>query len=362
MPEVLLSPVQTGEALELASAGDRKLYWKEIIPFGEIKKNGKRWIIDKAFGQKVIEAFKQKAYPQVAFQMADKDNKHTQDIRDFGGEVQALEMTDTGIRGLLSLTATGAKVVADNPRLPVSGRFVFGRTTNSGKTFDVALHHVLGTLDPHVDDMNHEWQEALQLSSQEVDEVTDATGTQVQPLQNANTQALQQFAQGDAPVQITQQDLELANKMAGQLTLDIPAAQVQTPAQQAPAASQQQDQGDLELTAKVNDLQAQNQTIMRQLCEQRFINEASTLIDAGVPPKLLELSRDVLSAPQVEVLELTADDGSKRTVNPADVIRAILNECKGVLQLNNEQGHSVGLTTDDAADQEADQLLNDWKF
>lgn len=80
-----------------------------------------------------------------------------------------------------------------------------------------------------------------------------------------------------------------------------------------------------------------------ELAHSRFESEAHALIEAGVPPRLVELARPVLELPAAPVIDLarTDDEGNPEVVDVGEVIRSILRESGRYFELGRELGSTL---------------------
>lgn len=169
MANAVLTPTVATAAQPVAG----KLWRKQVLPRGKSitytdpnTGTARTLTFDDAYLQAAVQAFNDGAYDAVKFQIADAKNTHTEDPERARGTVRALELTADGLDMIVDLTADGAKLIADNPDLPVSARIAEGLARADGKTYPVAIKHVLGTLDPKVPGMSP-WR-AVDLTSDNV--------------------------------------------------------------------------------------------------------------------------------------------------------------------------------------------------
>lgn len=145
----ILTPYSRGEATVTGS----KKFRKQLLPIGEIEYEGQMVKFDKPFLEEVVSSFRNRAYDQVPFQLANDKNEHTNNPERFRGEIEDLTLEPDGLYMTVSTTKEGAKVIKDNPKLGVSARIVNAFKRADGKFFKSALQHALGTLDPKVTGM-----------------------------------------------------------------------------------------------------------------------------------------------------------------------------------------------------------------
>lgn len=169
-----LTPYDLSAAVKVGN----KMYRKQILALSTINYKGKKIKFDKAFLTDLANSFKDGAYDQVPFQLADADNRHNMDPERTRGELVGVELTDDGLDGIFSVTDDGAKIIESNPKLGVSARIVQALEKSDGRSFKRAINHVLGTLDPRVTKMRP-WQ-AVDLSEADKEiEVVDLTAATV---------------------------------------------------------------------------------------------------------------------------------------------------------------------------------------
>lgn len=150
MTSAVLTPFARTAARQ--SGGSR--WRKRLLPVGDISYKGRRLSFTRDYLQGLASAFGQRAYDQVPFQLAGDENKHTNDVERFGGQVETMDLgqdgEEPGLWVTLATTERGGRVLAENPALGVSARIVEDYDRSDGKFFPAAIQHVLGTLDPRI--------------------------------------------------------------------------------------------------------------------------------------------------------------------------------------------------------------------
>lgn len=332
---VMISPRFEEDVIELGN----NTFKRKVLPKGTITYKGQKVTFNDKFLDNVVTSFKANPFDQTSFMLADSDNKHTLDPKQWGGEVTGLEKQADGLWAYFNLANDAAELIRKNKKMGVScGIKVNYADAKSGKVYPAALHHVLGTLDAKVTGMG-EWQEVTLSNEGEIlQDLSDTKwvtttppvrkpGTKVQPTQQQLDDAAYAIA------------LSLANDDEGGDNVD--------------------DAKDKGVTQAGPDLTLANERIGAleiELANARFDREAKDLIDAGVPPALIKLAEPVLRLPQPPVIELANNEDN---VEVAEVIRAILNESKGLLKLANEQGNSGD--GGDPDEQYEAKILKQWK-
>lgn len=76
-----------------------------------------------------------------------------------------------------------------------------------------------------------------------------------------------------------------------------------------------------------------------ELAEERWANRKTELIDAGVPPALINLAEPVMKQPDRLVIDLS--ETGDRTVDAKAILGRVLEEVKGMIDLSVELGHGV---------------------
>lgn len=140
------APFSWQPAIEL---GNRQ-WVKKILPIGSIDYKGRQLRFDRSYLSRLVDSFRSRAYDQVPLQLADSDNRHTNDPERTAGEITDLELRDDGLYALATVTERGERVLTENPQLGVSARIVEQYSRADGKFFPAAVQHVLATLDPRV--------------------------------------------------------------------------------------------------------------------------------------------------------------------------------------------------------------------
>src|SRR5690349_20663558 len=109
-------PFSHAPAVELAS----RTWEKRILPVGSIDYKGRTLRFDRGYLAGLVDAFRDRAYDQVPFQLADGQNNHTNDPERTCGWIEDLELREDGLYALATVTERGDRVLSENPRLGVS--------------------------------------------------------------------------------------------------------------------------------------------------------------------------------------------------------------------------------------------------
>jgi hypothetical protein len=366
---VLLSPVNQRKPIELSAT----LFRKQILPLGSIKYKGRTLQFDKNYLTELAKNFREGAYDSVPFQLADKENTHTMDPKQFGGVVKALELTKSGLDMIVDLTPETADLVRKNNRFGVSTQILESYTREADqKPFGKVVRHVLGTFDPRVAGMGA-WQEVSLSEEYEDDDIIDATQEEVTALSDTATQ-------GGTGGGSNRTSSEPAGKGEGGDTQPKPRGTSHDPQPVMDLDDLEFTDEDLEGLLESGDLEdagsgtrslsnnsstdpvdLQNaaddantrriEQLEISLANERFANEARRFADQGIPPAIVELCRPILTLPQAPVIDLSNGDH----IDVGQVMRAVLDECAGFVNLGQENGW-FDPTAD--AEQREDEVLD----
>jgi hypothetical protein len=213
----VLTPFTAGQAVELGN----RLWRKKVLPVGDVEYKGRLLHFDLPYLKGLAGAFAAKAYDQVAFQLADAANTHTNDPERFRGDIVAMDAEDDGLWLTLKPTPAGDKVLKDNPNLGVSARIVEDYARSDGRHFPAAVQHVLGTLDPRIPGLGG-WQ-AIEAASPVPDRLIDLSSATFTDLSDDDTPAGQPGTdQEGAPVMADLDNLTSEQRARLAQLLDLP--------------------------------------------------------------------------------------------------------------------------------------------
>lgn len=350
MTTTTVTPFVVGAAtkVELSEGGTKKTLWrKEILPSGKRKYKGTELDFSD-INPKCYDAFNKKAHgDQLAFVFADGDNRHNDDPERYRGEVVKLELSEGRLFGFFEFAdAKTDEFVEKNPKFGVSSRIeVNYEREDVGEKFPYALSHVCGTLRPHIKEMSG-WQR-VELSEEEKNRETLDLSSEVVETEEKKDESV--------TVQISKEDLDALLALAKDM-------------KEAEAAAAKLTEGNdgggetvtlsAEAQQSIELAQTQAATAMSlaeraqiELAETRWSARRELLARDGVPPVILDLAEPVLKYPKRVTIELS--DGNK--VDASEVIEKMLDEYKGIVPINKEEGHSVGLT-DSTRDKEYEEF------
>ncbi len=367
----VLTPFSRNPAIEL---GNRR-WRKRLLPVGEIHYQGRVLKFTKDYLGGLAQAFTDRAYDQVPFQLAGDANKHTNDVERFGGKITDMSVRDDGLYMELEPTERGERVLRDNPDVGVSARIVEGYDRSDGKFFPKAIQHVLATLDPRIPGLGG-WQ-AIEASGDDVDVTYDLSGAEfageenpmpeLTETQQARIAQLLQLpadqlealltvnpdpagtasalnGDGNPGDQLT--DAELDALVEEALALDA-AGLLDAEPEPAGAGLSSENAMAIELaTAQSDENARQLGVINAQLDNERWLNERRVLIGEGIPPFITDLAQ-----PLLEGGGHTVDLANGNVVDAGQVMRKVLTEyakVSGQLGLGVELGSPMDAPDEDA--------------
>lgn len=167
MTAAVLTPFTAGQAVELGN----RVWRKKLLPIGNVEYKGRTLRFTKDYLGQIVDAFQNRAYDQVPFQLADAENRHSNDPERTRGEIRDMQLGDDGLYITAELTPEGEAVLTANPKLGVSARIVEDYARSDGQFFKSAVQHVLGTLDPRIPGLGA-W-EAIEAASPAPETVLD---------------------------------------------------------------------------------------------------------------------------------------------------------------------------------------------
>jgi hypothetical protein len=369
-------------AVELSNGG---LFRKQILKFGTInytdrKGNTRKITFDTAYGRNLIKAFKKRAYAQVPFQLADADNRHTNDPTRTGGEVVGVDLSadGSGVDGILRTWGEGTRVVEQNPKLGVSSRMFENITMSDGRTFPVALQHVLGTVDPQQKDQ-HPWEkiDSVELSAGSIAESVDLStatyersATMPETEGGGDTVTLTLSPEKAARLNQLLEDDEGLEGLADQLSalgIDLDDTDEDDEDPEEETSETELSSPNTEAIELANaQIASQEQRLVEltgQLRRQRVNTEVDTFQREGLSPAVLDLARPLLAV-ETGAVEL-ANGVPGEAVDPGEVIREVLTSVIELARsghlLVDTDGETGDLRGVDAVSGQRAALLKDWE-
>lgn len=341
--------------VELSNDGDEHIKWKRILPLNKtISYGGKKLTFSKDLMERLKSNYESGILDQTAFQLATDSNSHDTlddianrrnfDPERYRGEIQELKIVEKGnpekdgFWAKMKLTDEGLKLIKDNPNLGVSPSIKPSYVDADGKSHDFVLRHVVGTLDPKVKQMGA-WHdgEILLTSENDNEEVFGLTApTDVKPADTDTPPT------GDTvSVSRTEYDkmkADLAELEKGEALLDEILAE-------------EDDDVEVKLSA---DRDPKLVALENKVAKSEWKAEKNDYLHAGVPAPLLNLCDEVMEVAD----DFTINLSNGESADPRDVIRKLLDEAKGYVDLTNEQGHGQEPKESEAKQKEASEFVD----
>lgn len=396
--------LQTPFDLSSATQVGKRLFRKQILPMTEIDYKGQKIRFDRSFLSDLVSSFKKRAYDQVPFVLADRQNRHNEDPRLFRGQVKDLVLTSDGIDAVLELTADGAKLIEDNPELGVSARIIQDLSKSDGRKFGRAIRHVLATMDPRVTGMRP-WQ-ALDLSETDNIEVVDLTAETYQGRNTIMPKGKLRLGKVDAKGKTATLDLssmsdeefEAFLDLAGDSEEDVEIDPVtgkpkpvgdegddvvdpdeiedpdddeavvpgtgETPPTNNPAGGPKRRKVTTEeefpessvVPAAVTSLSNEFAAFKADQRAKEWKTKKASLAGLGVPPFLLDLAEPHMVADPKQAIDLSNDANG---LDAKATIEQMLEGFQGLVDLTPEMGHAIDLTSDIGGANDPDKALLD---
>lgn len=360
MTTTTITPFVVGELKEVELTNDKgekkKFFRKQILPTGK-RKYDKDELDFSVINPAVVKAFNEGATDGVPFVFAMDDNTHPkkgEEIKKLEGDLEKLDLTDDGLYGYFTLSDEAKRVVKNsNGKFGVSGSIEVDYVRKDiGKSWDYALTHVCGTTGPHIKGMKP-W-ETVELSDDEKKQITIDLSSEV----------ISEVEKGDelVTVDIPKADYDKLMKFIKEVetienetetekvTEEKEKEKVEATLTEADKARDKRIEL-AETNARKGFELAEKAQI--ELAEARWNGKRAELVREGVPPVILTAAEKVLKFHKRPTITLTDNDGKQADVDVSGVIEEILDACKGVISLNEEDGHSysdaTGKTSGDKA-------------
>lgn len=329
-------PFTEFENVDLAEADSKSVFWKQLLPMnGRINYKGENIVFDRTMLNELAKSYSDKAYDMVPFQLANDDNKHpvedpqNMDPRRTHGELSRLKVDNKGLWGQFSLNDEAVKVLKNtNNKLGVSVSMKRGYQRADGRFFPYALRHVLGTLDGKVTGMSP-WSTVEMSNADENEEVADLSGEKIDTTTNGNKD-------GGPTETVTVPKAEWDDVMA------YIQAQKQADNEFEAMMAGKGEESEEEKIEASNTTDPNIVNMSNELASQRFERYADGLVRQGVPPSMIDHARKVLG--KSDMVDLSNDGGED---DPRTVIRAILEQAKGTIDLSETLTHRQGGESDD---------------
>jgi hypothetical protein len=344
--------------VELAS---KRRYRKQILPRADVEYHGRTLRFNDDYLSTLVGSFKEHAFDQVPFQLADTSNRHTNDPERYAGSLVDLELTDSGLEGVFEMTERGERLLTENPNLGVSARIIENFSRGS-KNFGHALQHVLGTVDPHIQGMKP-WA-AVEMSRVpgivESLDLSEATYKEAIVPEEITSEG------GKVTLELSEEEhaqlLSLLSdyKAATELSREEPPAEDEAPSvveeapEEEPIALTRESQED----PRISEQAAQIVELRRQLHASEVERTLSGYTTQGLAPAVAEAAKPLLDIVQpIELSRGESLDVTEATTKLLDTVLELARRGQAFVDLDDESGHYVG---SDAVEAQRAAQLDAW--
>ncbi len=353
----VLTPFDRGTAINLGN----RLWRKRVLPVDDVEYQGRTLHFTHDYLASLEQAFRDRAYDQVSFQLADAKNTHTNDPERHRGTITDMRVEADGLWVTLNPTEAGEALLKENPYLGVSARIVENYPRSDGKFYPAAVQHVLGTLDPRIPGLGA-WQAIENANTPAI--VIDLSGASfageedTMPELNAQQQAnLSRLLNLDSaaldkllgtqtppappapaggtvvPGDDELTDQELADLIDAMSDEDLEAMQqdflAETGASAASTGLSNEAQMAIDLAnSRADETERQLGVFQMRFDQQHYENEKRSLADLGIPPYITELARPLLQGSNH-----TIDLANGQRVDAGQVMRKVLGEYAKMAQM-----------------------------
>ena len=353
MTAAVLTPFVTDPARN----GGNRIWRKKLLPVGTVNYKGRVLQFTKDYLAGLARNFSERAYDQVPFQLAPDDNKHTNDVERFAGDITDMTVEPDGLWITLAATERGDKVLMENPKCGVSARIVEDYDRSDGKFFDKAVQHVLATLDPRIPGLGG-WQaieasnspevtldlSGYEFSGQEEGEATvplteEEKAARMAKLLEIPPEQIDKLLAGIEGASATPEPPEdddendIVAWVDGLSDEEILALEAEFEAEAAASATTMEpatlsnEHGALEMAVEMTNVRAdenarQLKVVQDELDDQRYAKEKSDLArNHGIPPYITELAKPLLHGAN-HVIDLSGG----QSVDAGQIMRKVLSE------------------------------------
>ncbi len=353
----VLTPFDRGTAINLGN----RLWRKRVLPVDDVEYQGRTLHFTHDYLASLEQAFRDRAYDQVSFQLADAKNTHTNDPERHRGTITDMRVEADGLWVTLNPTEAGEALLKENPYLGVSARIVENYPRSDGKFYPAAVQHVLGTLDPRIPGLGA-WQaienantpvividlSGASFAGEEVTmpELNAQQQANLSRLLNLDSAALDKLLGTQAPPappapaggtvvpgddELT--DQELADLIDAMSDEDLEAMQqdflAETGASAASTGLSNEAQMAIDLAnSRADETERQLGVFQMRFDQQHYENEKRSLADLGIPPYITELARPLLQGSNH-----TIDLANGQRVDAGQVMRKVLGEYAKMAQM-----------------------------
>lgn len=333
MSKALHLPFSEGKAQQVG----KRLFRKQLLPLSTVEHEGEKLDFNQEYLSKLVANFAAGKIDQVPYVLVDDDNKHVDDPEKYRGEVKSMDLAGDGLYITLELSEDGAKLVDDNPKLGISARI---DRTDPDAPF---IEHVAGTLNPVIKGMKP-WEKIALSDAAKSAGVIDLSGESfsdpVSGLSEAEKAAFQALAKkggkeaADAlkAADISDEEMERAlAEILEQSDNDDPAKVKEEP---VPATLSKEDREAIELAKSESaDAKREAREAREELARERYQAKRDKLLEAGVPPAIVDLAEPVLKG---EKAQIELSNGAK--IDAKDAVTKILEQCEGMIDLSEIGG------------------------
>lgn len=377
-----------GGTYDLSLEGGKVAFWKQILPERQIHyttPDGRRAALN--FNRQYLaDLATNVAVDKIGFLLADKDNRHTMDPERWRGNVEQMEVRENqpdprhnGLWGKIVFPSKeAAQAILDNPDLGVSARIRENIPKSDGSVVNRGIIHVLGTLDPQVNDMAPWVPADLSASTEDVLDLSNATyddedKTMPKTVGYDSDKDVLDYTDEDF-VAMSDEEMESYFSDCAD-ALGVSLEEFTAGLDEADEADDEDeddpdDEDIIEATASEgrepemalsNEVQAQIDLAndrageaLRRLAEVSWQKERDAYLGAGVPAYLLDLAKPVLNQPDEFVVDLS--NSGEDDINMSAIVRGLLDAAKGTVDLSTEMGHGGTFSIGSGEDPDADML------
>lgn len=324
MTSTLLTPVDSGPVLNLAETSEGLEFDKHILPEGRsITYKGREVLFDRALATDLVESFS-KPLPvlldgPLAHDVQDRDTGALRDPERWRGDVVGLRLAqegeEPGLYGRVRFpNADAAKAVLANGKLGVSARILEG-IAEGGRKAGRVMQHLLMTMVPRVDGLSP-WK-AVNLASSDDGDVIDLTEAEYDDEEDASVA----------------DDEEITDEEINRALADA-AAELEDEPVTVELSREDRDTIDLAVS-RAEEAERNAQAALTELAQERWRGDRLQYAQAGVPAADLDLAGPLLSLPGSQVIDLAEGD----PVDPCEIVRKLLDNRKGTIDLSKPQGY-----------------------
>lgn len=374
----LLTPFLESATVDLADAADPLLFRKKILPEGTIaypdpdSPSGRRRVtFDRRYHERLVRAFNDQAVECPTVQLADAGNRHNMDLRLTAGAVQRIEYggpDEADGPGLYAVIRARneehAQLLREIPQLGVSAQIKERVERVDGKKYPAALRHVLVTADPRVVGMGP-WR-PVSLATDDLDgpviDLSDIEYEETGMPKRKSGNASGSVRTDDGVLELSDDEIEAALEDAA---ANLGDAADDDDFEDDDETGDEDDLGVefsagrrdgsrvLDFAERLEQQDVELAGVRARLAAADWKGERLELSNAGVPKSMLDLAEKVLKYPGENVLSLSDEDGQEKAVDARRVIRKLLEQARGMVDLSDDvpgSGSEPPLSLSDGGD------------